>query len=69
MNAIAQKLASKSSVSLSLAKQAINGGLNTSLTSGLDLEMQCFCLSFATEDQKEGMSDFLETRGAQFKGK
>lgn len=59
----------KSSVALSLAKLAINSGADIDLASGLNIEMQCFALCFATEDQKEGMSAFLEKRKPQFKGK
>jgi len=66
---LAQKLLTKSSVALSLAKSAINGGWQTTLSSGLDLEMQCFALCFATEDQKEGMSAFIEKRKPHFNGR
>lgn len=66
---IAQKIAEKGGVALSLAKAAISGGSNMDLSSGLDLEMQCFALCFATEDQKEGMSAFMDKRKPQFKGR
>ena len=66
---LARKMLGKSSVALSLAKEAINGGSDASLYSGLDLEGQCFALCFATEDQKEGMAAFLEKRKSEFKGK
>jgi len=67
--ALARKLLSKSSLTLSLAKKAINSGAEMDISSGLDLEAQCFALCFATEDQKEGISAFLEKRKPQFKGK
>jgi len=67
--AMAQKLLTKSSAALSLAKAAINAGWQMNLPSGLDLEMQCFSLCFATEDQKEGMSAFIEKRKPHFKGR
>ena len=67
--ALAQKLLSKSSAALSLAKAAINGGWQMPLASALDLEMQCFSLCFATEDQKEGITAFLEKRKPNFKGR
>ncbi|MBA7653857.1 Crotonyl-CoA hydratase [subsurface metagenome] len=66
---MAQKITEKSAATLSLAKAAINGGANIGLSSGLDLEMQCFALCFATEDQKEGMNAFMEKRKPQFKGR
>jgi len=66
---LARKMLSKSSIALSLAKKAINGGADMSLSSGLDLEAQCFARCFATEDQKEGMKAFLEKRKPQFKNR
>ncbi len=66
---LARKLLSKSSIALALAKKAITSGANMNLPSGLDLEAECFTLSFATEDQKEGMSAFLQKRKPEFKGK
>jgi enoyl-CoA hydratase len=65
----AQKLLSKSSITLALAKKAINAGMSMDLNSGFNLENECFALCFATEDQKEGMSAFLEKRKANFTGK
>jgi enoyl-CoA hydratase len=67
--ALAKKLASKSPSILSLAKKAINGGSNVDLSSGLDLEAECFLQCFATEDQKEGMRAFLEKRKPVFKNR
>jgi enoyl-CoA hydratase len=64
---LARKMLTKSSVILALAKKAISGGLNVDLPSGLDLEAECFALCFSTEDQKEGMSAFLEKRKPVFK--
>jgi len=66
---LARKLLSKSSVALSLAKKAATSGAEMDLSSGLDLEEQCFALCFATEDQKEGMTAFLQKRKPEFKGK
>jgi len=66
---LARKLLSKSSIALALAKKAITSGANMNLPSGLDLEAEYFALSFATEDQKEGMSAFLQKRKPEFKGK
>lgn len=67
--ALAEKLLQKSSIALFLAKEAITKGSYMNLSSGLDLEAQCFALCFATEDQKEGMAAFLEKRVPEFKGK
>jgi len=42
------------------AKAAIDGGVEGSLEAGLQLERTLFAALFATEDQKAGMSSFLE---------
>jgi len=65
----AQKLASKSSPVLAMAKMAIQTGIDTDISSGLNIEARCVALCFATEDQKEGMKAFLEKRKAEFKNK
>ena len=52
------------SYAVSLAKQAINTGMDTDLASGLTLEANLFGLSFSTDDKKEGMTAFLEKRKA-----
>ena len=62
--AMAEKIMSKGSYAISLAKEAINTGLETDLASGLTLEADLFGLSFSTADKKEGMTAFLEKRKA-----
>ncbi|MBP2026055.1 enoyl-CoA hydratase-related protein [Peptoniphilus stercorisuis] len=62
---MAAKIMSKGSYGITLAKQAINVGLDTDLASGLQLEANLFGLSFATNDKKEGMTAFLEKREAK----
>jgi enoyl-CoA hydratase len=66
---LAGRILSKSAVTLSLAKTAMNSGANVDLHTGLDIEEQCFNECFATEDQKEGMKAFLEKRKPQFKNR
>jgi enoyl-CoA hydratase len=65
----ATKLAGKSGPVLAMAKMAINNGLETDLASGLNMEIKCNALCFATYDRKEGMDAFLEKRKAVFKNK
>jgi enoyl-CoA hydratase len=65
----AKKLASKSGPVLAMAKLAINTGVDTDITSGLNTEARCVALCFATEDQKEGMTAFLDKREAVFKNR
>ncbi|MFZ3171474.1 MAG: short-chain-enoyl-CoA hydratase [Carboxydocellales bacterium] len=66
---LAQKIASKSTVIIRLCKDAVNKGLEMDLEKAIAHEANLFGLCFATEDQKEGMSAFLEKRPAQFKDK
>ena len=53
---------------LSLAREAINGGSDASLCSGLDLEGQCFAIWFAIEDRKEEVAAFMEKRKLESRG-
>ena len=62
--AMAEKIMSKGSYAISLAKEAINTGTETDLSSGLTLEADLFGLAFSTDDKKEGMPAFFEKRKA-----
>lgn len=61
-------IASKGKVSLREAKQAVNKGMDVDLASGCGIEIDAFCLCYASPDAKEGTSAFLEKRQAEFKG-
>jgi enoyl-CoA hydratase len=63
---LAFTIAGKSKVALTLAKVAIDRGLNMDLQTALNYEIECFAQCFATKDQKEGMKAFLEKRRANF---
>ncbi|MEQ9041660.1 MAG: enoyl-CoA hydratase [Silicimonas sp.] len=67
--AAAAKIAEKSTLSIMAVKEAVNRSQETSLREGLLFERRLFHSLFATEDQKEGMSAFLEKREAQFRDK
>ena len=60
--AMAGRIMKNGPYAVSLAKQAINTGMDTDLDSGLKLEVNLFGLSFSTADKKEGMTAFLEKR-------
>jgi enoyl-CoA hydratase len=64
---LAQKIMTKSGVQTNAIKELINKGTNVDLLSACALEIASFSASFATEDQKEGMSAFLEKRKPVFK--
>ena len=66
---LAKRIIRNSSVTLNLAKIAVNNGANVDLPTGLEIELQCFAQCFATADQKEGMQAFVEKRKPQFKNK
>ncbi|MCW2284268.1 enoyl-CoA hydratase [Rhodoblastus acidophilus] len=57
------------SMSLPIAmqiKDCINSAYETTLTEGVKFERRNFHAAFATDDQKEGMSAFIEKRQARF---
>jgi len=64
---LAGKIAGKGRVALSLAKEAVDRGLEMDLERANACEADLFGLCFATEDQKEGMLAFLEKRAAVFR--
>jgi enoyl-CoA hydratase len=66
---MARTIASKGPVAVRLAKQAVQRGANLDLFAACALETDLFAQAFATQDQKEGMSAFLERRPAKFSGR
>lgn len=67
--ALAQKLASKSSLVLAIAKKAINEGMEMDLQRGCEYEAVLFGIAASTEDRVEGTRAFLEKRKPVFKGR
>lgn len=64
---MARKIMSKGMFGVSLAKAAVNDGMNMDTESAYKYEADMFGLCFSTEDQKEGMEAFLNKRKASFK--
>ena len=65
---LAAKLAGYSALSLRAAKKAIDEGLEKPrVEDALQVELRGFAHLFGSEDQKEGMTAFLEKRVPQFK--
>ena len=65
----AHKIAEKSMISVMVVKESVNRAYEVPLREGLLFERRMFHSLFATEDQSEGMSAFLEKREAQFRDK
>ncbi len=65
---LAREIAKLSPVAVKLAKEAVNNAFNSTLDEGLVFERKNFYLSFASNDQKEGMAAFVEKRTPVFKG-
>ncbi len=63
---LAEELASKSPIALSLIKNGINEGLKMSLASALEFEKQLFTKLLVSEDFKEGVRAFTEKREPKF---
>jgi enoyl-CoA hydratase len=66
---LAKEIAVLSPVAVQLAKEAVNRAYETHLDEGLAFERKNFYLTFASEDQKEGMKAFIEKRKPEFRGK
>jgi enoyl-CoA hydratase len=62
-----KKLLSKSSVTLSIIKDAVNKGIEMDLERALQHEAECFESALKTEDAREGLKAFLEKRKPEFK--
>ena len=58
--AMAKKFAAGPPLALAAAKRAIDEGLEVPIDQGLALESRLFAELFDTEDQKSGMTSFLE---------
>mmetsp|Transcript_13736 Transcript_13736/g.41819 ORF Transcript_13736/g.41819 Transcript_13736/m.41819 type:complete len:103 (-) Transcript_13736:742-1050(-) len=61
------KIAAKSQPVVAMAKTCVNAAFETSLAEGLRLERSLFYSTFATEDQKIGMTAFAAKQKATFK--
>ena len=64
--ATAETIASMSTPSVMMAKEAVNRAFESSLAEGIRFERRMFHSAFATEDQKEGMAAFAEKRPPSF---
>ncbi len=66
---LAEELAGKSPLAMRYCKAAVNAAGDTDLATGQGIERDLFALAFATEDQSEGMTAFLQKRAPEFGGR
>ncbi|HLD94317.1 MAG TPA: enoyl-CoA hydratase-related protein [Anaerolineales bacterium] len=65
---LAQIISERPPIAVRLARQALRFGVERTLLEGLEVERHHYLMLYDTEDQKEGMSAFLEKRKPTFKG-
>jgi enoyl-CoA hydratase len=65
----AETIAGMSLVALMTAKEAVNRAFETTLAEGIRFERRTFHALFATHDQKEGMTAFVEKRPPKFENR
>ena len=66
---LAEQILNKGQLAVRYAKTAINRGNETDIETGMLIEKNLFSLCFASEDQKEGMTAFIEKRKANYSNK
>jgi enoyl-CoA hydratase len=66
---LAREVASMPPVAVIAAKEAVNRAYEVSLEAGLEFERRNFFLLFATDDEREGMSAFVEKRSPTWSGR
>jgi enoyl-CoA hydratase len=66
---IAKTIADKGAVALRATKHVIDNGYDVDLKNGCALEADAFAICFASPDQEEGTTAFLEKRPPKFSGR
>ncbi|HYI22837.1 MAG TPA: enoyl-CoA hydratase-related protein [Candidatus Limnocylindrales bacterium] len=66
---LADEIASMPPLAVRAAKEAVNRAHELSLEAGLEFERRNFFMLFASEDQKEGMTAFIDKRKPTWKGR
>ena len=65
---LAQKIASKSPLTLKVAKEALRASEKLAIEDGITYERDLFCLCFSSKDKEEGVAAFLDKRPAAWTG-
>lgn len=63
---IAERIRSNGPLAVKLSKEALNNGLEMEMLKGCRYETELFSLCFASSEQKEGMSAFMQKRKPEF---
>ena len=66
---MAKSFTKNAPIAVKYSKACIDRGMQMDIDDGIALENEMFGMCYATEDQKEGMTAFLEKRSATFKNK
>jgi len=66
---LAQKMASRSPLTLKVAKEAVRASERLAIEEGILYERDLFCLCFSSADKEEGVAAFLEKRPAAWTGR
>ncbi len=66
---LAGRMASKSPLTLKVAKEAVRASERLSIEDGIAYERDLFCLCFSSADKEEGVKAFLEKRPAAWTGR
>ena len=66
---MARSFTKNAPIAVKYAKACIDRGMQMDLDDGIALENEMFAMCYATADQKEGMTAFLEKRPAVFRNK
>ncbi|MBV7276708.1 short-chain-enoyl-CoA hydratase [Clostridium sp. PL3] len=64
---LANTIAAQAPIAVKLCKAAINKGMQCDIDTGIAYEAEVFGQCFSTDDQKEGMTAFIEKRDKCFK--
>src|ERR1700693_3486373 len=67
--AILKQILANAPIAVRFALEAVNKGMETSLSAGLLLEASVFAICAGTDDKREGTAAFLEKRTAHFLGR
>ena len=67
--AMAKTIINNAPIAVKLCKDAINRGMQVDIDRAIEIEAEDFGKCFSTEDQKEGMTAFIEKRNKNFYNK